>query len=99
MGRTGTLITIDTELRRVEKEKMVDPYNFVNSLRQQRNHMVQTEAQYIFLHDAILEGVQSGKTEVAVEALSKHMKELEKVDHEDESGYKKEFQVRGLGDS
>ena len=41
--------------------------------------MVQTEAQYIFLHDAILEGVLSGKTEVPVEHLSRHMKKLEGV--------------------
>ena len=57
--------------------------------------MVQTEAQYIFLHDAILEVASSGNTEFAVEMLNQHMTELEHVDAEDESGYKKEFQVRG----
>ena len=55
--------------------------------------MVQTEAQYIFLHDAILEGALSGKTEMPVEHLSRYMKKLEVLDKEDESGYKKEFQV------
>ena len=93
VGRTGTLITIDTELQRADKEKCLDPFNFVNQLREQRNHMVQTEAQYIFLHDAILEGALSGKTEVPVEHLTRHMKGLEALDEDEESGYKKEFQV------
>ena len=55
--------------------------------------MVQTDAQYVFLHDAILEGALSGDTEVTTEQLSKHMKTLQEVDEEEESGYKKEFQV------
>ena len=71
----------------------MDPFNTVKHMRQERNHMVQTEAQYIFLHDAILEGVNSGKTEVPVDQLNKRMKILEEVDKEDESGYKKEFLV------
>ena len=74
----------------------MDPFNTVNNLRQQRNHMVQTEAQYVFLHDAILEEASSGVTEVTVNKLSQRMSELEKVDEEEESGYKKEFQVSML---
>ena len=93
VGRTGTLITIDIESQRVQKEKAVDPFNTVTQLRQQRNHMVQTEAQYVFLHDAILEEANSGNTEMTVEKLSQRMAELEKVDEDEESGYKKEFQV------
>ena len=58
--------------------------------------MVQTEAQYVFLHDAILEGASSGRTEIEVDQLNQKMKELEKVDEEDESGFKKEFNVRKL---
>ena len=71
----------------------MDPFNCVTALRKQRNHMVQTEAQYIFLHDAILEEANSGNTEVTVEMLNERMKQLEDVDHEDESGFKREFQV------
>ena len=43
MGRTGTLITIDVELQRAMKEGVVDPFNCVTELREQRNFMVQTE--------------------------------------------------------
>lgn len=93
VGRTGSLITIDVEIQRAGKEKCVDPFNTVTQLRQQRNHMVQTEAQYVFIHDAILEAISSGNTEVAVDKLSQHMKQLEHVDEDQESGYQKEFQV------
>ena len=93
VGRTGSLITIDIETQRAEKEKCVNPFDTVTQLRQQRNHMVQTEAQYVFIHDAILEAISSGNTEVPVNKLSQHMKELEQVDEDQESGYRKEFQV------
>ena len=74
----------------------MDPFNTVFHLRQQRNHMVQTEAQYVFLHDAILEEASSGITEVTVNKLGQRMGELEKVDEEEESGFKKEFRVSML---
>ena len=71
----------------------MDPFNTVMELRQQRNHMVQTEAQYVFVHDAVLEATSSGNTEVVVDHLSQHMKKLEHIDEENESGYQKEFMV------
>lgn len=43
VGRTGTLITVDVELQRAQKEGTVDPFNYVLQMRQKRNHMVQTE--------------------------------------------------------
>ena len=70
---------LNIEFQRALKEKCVDPFNQVCRLRQQRNHMVQTEAQYIFLHDAILEGVLTRHTEVHLDKLSQHIKGLETV--------------------
>ena len=43
MGRTGTLVTIDVEMQRLEHEGEVNPYQVVMSMRENRNHMVQTE--------------------------------------------------------
>ena len=54
------------------------------------------QTQYVFLHDAILEGVTSGTTEVKVEKLSQKFEELEKEDEERETGFQKEYSVRYL---
>ena len=51
-------------LERLKHEKTVDVYGHVTCLRAQRNYMVQTEDQYIFIHDALLEAVLAGNTEV-----------------------------------
>ena len=42
VGRTGTFITIDTMLMKIDAEGMVDIFNFVRSMRFCRNYMVQT---------------------------------------------------------
>ena len=55
VGRTGAFIVIDSMLERMKQEKTLDVYGHVTCLRAQRNYMVQTEDQYIFIHDALLE--------------------------------------------
>ncbi len=55
--------------------------------------MVQTDTQYVFLHDAVYEGIVSGKTEVLASELNQRMNKLREVDEEEESGFRKEFQV------
>ena len=52
---SGAFIVIDSMLERMKHEKTVDVYGHVTCLRAQRNYMVQTEDQYIFIHDALLE--------------------------------------------
>ena len=43
VGRTGTLITIDTALEQVKAEGVVGIYNIVDKLRHQRPQMVQSQ--------------------------------------------------------
>ena len=76
VGRTGAFIVIDSMLERVKHERTVDIYGHVTCLRAQRNYMVQTEDQYIFIHDALLEAVQSGNTEISARHLYAHMQKL-----------------------
>ncbi|KAG8520594.1 Receptor-type tyrosine-protein phosphatase H [Galemys pyrenaicus] len=58
VGRTGTLIALDVLLRQLEAEGLVGPFNYVKKMRENRPLMVQTEAQYIFLHQCILQFLQ-----------------------------------------
>ena len=58
VGRTGTFIAIDTLLQQIKEHHSVDIYGFACEMRQHRNHMIQTEAQYVFVHKAILHVVR-----------------------------------------
>lgn len=76
VGRTGCYIVIDSMLERMKHEKAIDVYGHVTCLRAQRNYMVQTEDQYIFIHDAILEAIICGDTEVVARNLHNHIQKL-----------------------
>ncbi|XP_068097363.1 receptor-type tyrosine-protein phosphatase H isoform X6 [Hyperolius riggenbachi] len=58
VGRTGTLIALDYLIQQMEKEQRVGIYGFVEKMRLNRNLMVQTEAQYIFLNKCMLDLIE-----------------------------------------
>jgi len=60
-------------LERLKHLRTVDIYGQVTCLRAQRNYMVQTEDQYVFIHDAVLEAIQSGNTEIPARGLYAHV--------------------------
>eukprot|EP00116_Pleurobrachia_bachei_P004024 sb/3464286/ len=72
VGRTGTLMAIDAMLDMSEKENCVDIFGYVTLMRTCRPTMVQTLDQYIFIHDAILEALTCGVTEVRARDLPRH---------------------------
>uniref|UniRef100_A0A672RBG3 Receptor-type tyrosine-protein phosphatase F n=1 Tax=Sinocyclocheilus grahami TaxID=75366 RepID=A0A672RBG3_SINGR len=76
VGRTGCFIIIDAMLERMKHEKTVDIYGHVTCMRAQRNYMVQTEDQYIFIHEALLEAATCGNTEVPARNLYAHIQKL-----------------------
>lgn len=80
VGRTGCFIVIDSMLERIRHEKTIDIYGHVTCLRAQRNYMVQTEDQYIFIHDALLEAVVCGNTEIPARNLHAHIQKLMQVE-------------------
>ncbi|XP_047503818.1 tyrosine-protein phosphatase Lar isoform X5 [Pieris napi] len=92
VGRTGCFIVIDSMLERARHERTVDIYGHVTCLRAQRNYMVQTEDQYIFIHDALLEAVICGDTEVPARNLHSHIQKLMRIDSiENITGMELEF--------
>ncbi|XP_044288204.1 receptor-type tyrosine-protein phosphatase C isoform X2 [Varanus komodoensis] len=78
VGRTGTYIGIDAMLEGLESEGRVDVYGYVVKLRRQRCLMVQVEAQYILIHQALVEYLQFGETEVTIAELHRQLNHLKK---------------------
>ncbi|KAI3365008.1 hypothetical protein L3Q82_001162 [Scortum barcoo] len=62
VGRTGTIIALDVLLQQLQKERAVDINGFVHKMRLSRPHMVQTESQYIFLHQCIMDCLRPNGT-------------------------------------
>ena len=88
------MIVIDAMLERIKHEKTVDVYGHVTCLRAQRNYMVQTEDQYVFIHDALVEAIESGNTEVPARNLYAHIQRLTRVEIGDAvNGMEMEFKV------
>uniref|UniRef100_A0A4W6EIF4 Receptor-type tyrosine-protein phosphatase kappa n=1 Tax=Lates calcarifer TaxID=8187 RepID=A0A4W6EIF4_LATCA len=93
-GRTGCFIVIDIMLDMAEREGVVDIYNCVKALRSRRINMVQTEEQYIFIHDAILEACLCGETAIPVCEFKAAFYELIRIDSQTNSSHiKDEFQT------
>ena len=67
-------------MSRIIEEKNVDVFRFVRTMRSRRCLMVQTEAQYIFIHDALLEFLECGMTEVTARELPSQFKYLQTLD-------------------
>ncbi|XP_013862777.1 receptor-type tyrosine-protein phosphatase C, partial [Austrofundulus limnaeus] len=69
VGRTGTYIGIDAMMEGLEAEGRVDVYGYVVRLRRQRCLMVQVEAQYVLIHQALVDHNQFGETEIPLSEL------------------------------
>ncbi|CAJ1087236.1 receptor-type tyrosine-protein phosphatase H-like isoform X1 [Xyrichtys novacula] len=61
VGRTGTIIALDVLLQQLEKERAVGIYSFVHKMRLSRPYMVQTESQYVFLHQCIMDSLHQNE--------------------------------------
>ncbi|XP_061093616.1 receptor-type tyrosine-protein phosphatase C isoform X3 [Conger conger] len=81
VGRTGTYISIDAMMEGLEAEGRMDIYGYVVKLRRQRCLMVQVEAQYILIHQALIEHNQFGETEISLSELHTSLATLRQKDN------------------
>ncbi|XP_066523944.1 receptor-type tyrosine-protein phosphatase beta [Hoplias malabaricus] len=61
VGRTGTFIVLDRALQQLDSRGTIDIYGSVFDLRLHRSHMVQTESQYMYIHQCVRDVLRARK--------------------------------------
>lgn len=94
VGRTGTFLALDTLIGQIDDgATQINVFECVSQLRYQRNFLVQSIKQYIFVYRAIMEYVEFGDTEIEVSHLSDHYQEIKEKRFESGNGLIIEFEV------
>ncbi|XP_072180078.1 receptor-type tyrosine-protein phosphatase mu-like [Diadema setosum] len=80
IGRTGTFLTLYNMLFMMRETGKVDIFGFVNKMRENRIKMVDTQDQYLFIYNALLEVYFLGQTHTPVAQFKKKLSTLNRVD-------------------
>ncbi|RWS11981.1 tyrosine-protein phosphatase 69D-like protein, partial [Dinothrombium tinctorium] len=76
VGRTGTFIAIDSLIPEITCGTHINIFECVSQLRYQRNYLVQSLKQYIFVYRALMEFAQFGDTEIEICHLRDQYRQL-----------------------
>ncbi|XP_063439230.1 tyrosine-protein phosphatase 99A-like isoform X4 [Mytilus trossulus] len=93
VGRTGTYILIDAMIEQLKDKGTINIPQFLLKIRQQRNFLVQTEEQYMLIHDALVEYLLSHDTEVRNGEINKYIQNLTKIQEDKSSLLQKQFEL------
>ena len=86
-------------LQQINERGDVDIFSFLQHIRAQRHGIVQTEEQYIFIHDALVEAIEAGETHITRSCLPKYIHSLQCIDVTDDKAIphkilEKQFKVQ-----
>ncbi|XP_071501787.1 uncharacterized protein [Diadema antillarum] len=80
-GRTGTFLTLYNMLCMMQETGEADIFGFVNQMRENRIEMIQTQEQYVFIYNSLLEIYSSGQTNnIPVSQFKKKLETLHRMD-------------------
>lgn len=85
VGRTGTYIVIDAMMKQILHKSTINIHTFLKHIRHQRNYLVQTEEQFIFIYDVLLESIKSGETELNEHNFKSFINNLSRILINDEN--------------
>uniref|UniRef100_A0A8W8LLE5 protein-tyrosine-phosphatase n=1 Tax=Magallana gigas TaxID=29159 RepID=A0A8W8LLE5_MAGGI len=76
VGRTGTFLAVDALLDNGRKTGQVNVFDYVRKMRECRMNMVQTETQYIFVHEVLFEAFRYKSHAILYREFAKEFKKL-----------------------